>query len=76
VYDFVLESVTSIAETICRCAVLEQVFLRSESAAADELRRAFVKLYANILTYLAKVKACLSDNVASMYKITYHETIY
>jgi hypothetical protein len=66
----VIESATSIAELICRYAVFEEVYLLSPSPARDELERALIKLYAAILTYLAKAKSYFEQNSASQFKIS------
>jgi len=66
-FNFVLESATLIAELICRCAIFESLFLQSASAAADELKRAVIQLYVNIMTYLAKAKAYCREHIASWY---------
>ncbi|KAI1325809.1 hypothetical protein F5Y16DRAFT_253655 [Xylariaceae sp. FL0255] len=56
-HEFLLEKIPSIAEQICRCALIEKHLVRSPSPARDELKRALVKLYAAILIFLAQVKA-------------------
>ncbi|KAI1822615.1 hypothetical protein F4861DRAFT_550622 [Xylaria intraflava] len=56
-HERLLESIQSIAEQICRCDLIEKHLTRSTSPAASTLGRALVKLYANILIYLARVKA-------------------
>ncbi|KAK7403729.1 hypothetical protein QQX98_010501 [Neonectria punicea] len=61
-YNKLLESTANIAELICRNALVESLKNGSSSPAADELSRALVKLYASILTYLAKAKAYYRQN--------------
>lgn len=63
-FAFVVESATSIAEIICRYAVFEDVWLQYQSAAADELERALIKLYAAIMIYLSKAKRYFDENTA------------
>lgn len=64
-YSFVLESISSITELICRYALVEELLLRflaaenaaSPPGAAQELRRALVHLYTCVMTYLARARA-------------------
>ncbi|KXH45551.1 pfs domain-containing protein [Colletotrichum salicis] len=63
-YSSILERIADIAEFICRNALMESVLKSVSSAAAEELRRAMVKLYASILTYLAKARSYYSENTA------------
>ncbi|ORY58533.1 uncharacterized protein BCR38DRAFT_489446 [Pseudomassariella vexata] len=56
-HAFLLEAIPAIAQQICRCALMEELLMPSLSDAAEELKRALVKLYASILTYQARVKA-------------------
>ena len=62
-----VEGAASIAEIICRCSIFEHVCLQSNSAAADELKRALVQLYAAIMIYLSKAKSYVDENSASEY---------
>ncbi|RYP43646.1 hypothetical protein DL768_009821 [Monosporascus sp. mg162] len=72
-YSFVLESMSSIAELVCRYAFVEELLLRFSTAenetsppsAAKELRRALVQLYARVLTYLARARAYYLQTTAS-----------
>ncbi|KAI0869165.1 hypothetical protein GGS24DRAFT_173997 [Hypoxylon argillaceum] len=57
-HDCLLEKVAHVTTQICRYAVIEMRFIRpSLPILVDELRRALVKLYAAILTFLSQVKA-------------------
>lgn len=60
-----VEGVASIAELICRYAVVENLYCRSVSAAADELERALVGLYVEIMLYLSKAKSYFDQGAAS-----------
>ena len=60
-----IEGAASIAEMICRYAILEDIYLRSTSPAADELTRALIHLYAAIMIYLSKAKSYFNQNPAS-----------
>ncbi|KAF4485947.1 Ankyrin-1 [Colletotrichum fructicola Nara gc5] len=53
-YARVLEGIAYIAECICHNALIETGLTSVPTASAEELRRALVKLYASILTYLVK----------------------
>lgn len=62
-----VEDVAWIAELICRHAVLEGLYLRQTSKAAEELQKALVTLYTAILIYLTKAKQYLEEGSASQY---------
>ena len=64
-FAFAVKSATSIAEIICRYAIFEEVYLRSPSAASNELQRALIKFYAAIMTYLSKARSYFDQNTAS-----------
>jgi hypothetical protein len=61
----VIESATSIAEIICRYAVVENIYLQVATPASDELERALVQFYAAILIHLSKAKSYFQENSAS-----------
>ncbi|KAH6889612.1 hypothetical protein B0T10DRAFT_486475 [Thelonectria olida] len=61
-YSQLLEATRTIAEVICRNALLEAMLKASSSPASMELRRALVKLYGRVLDYLGKAKAYYSSN--------------
>jgi hypothetical protein len=61
----VVEGAASIAEMICRYAIVEDLYLLSALLAADELLRALVQLYATIIIYLSKAKAYFHQNSTS-----------
>ena len=62
-----VEGLACMAELICRHAVLEDLYLRQTSKAAEELQRALVTLYAAVLIYLIKAKRYLEQCFASQY---------
>ncbi|WYZ34724.1 hypothetical protein EsH8_I_001000 [Colletotrichum jinshuiense] len=64
-YSSLLEATADIAELICRNALIENLLTSAPSTAADELRRALVKVYASILTYLAKARLYYRKNTAT-----------
>jgi hypothetical protein len=63
----VVEGLAWMAELICRHAVLEDLYLRQASKAADELQRALITLYAAVLIYVSKAKHYLEQSFASQY---------
>ncbi|OCK86545.1 ankyrin, partial [Cenococcum geophilum 1.58] len=63
-FSAVVEDVAWIAELICRHAVLEGLYLRQTSNAAEELQKALVTLYAAVLIYLTKAKQYLEEGSA------------
>ena len=60
-----IEGVASIAELICRYAIVQKYYPQSASTADDELERALIKLYAAIMVYLSKAKSYFNQNSAS-----------
>jgi hypothetical protein len=60
-----VEGITLIAESISRCAVIEELYPLSGSAAAARLETVLVQLYTEILKYLSKSKAYFNQNTAS-----------
>jgi hypothetical protein len=72
-YSFVLESIATVAELLCRNACVEEILLRfsapqndpSVSRPAEELRQALVQLYVRVLTYLARARAYFRQSTAS-----------
>ncbi|KAJ9129657.1 hypothetical protein NKR23_g12492 [Pleurostoma richardsiae] len=72
-YSFVLESISSLAELLCRYACVEELLLRfsatpqnaaSPPGPAQELRRALLQLYVRVLTYLARARAYFRQSTA------------
>ncbi|KAK4087020.1 hypothetical protein Purlil1_8539 [Purpureocillium lilacinum] len=61
-YTSLLEGTVDIAEMICRNALVESLLKASRSQSVEELSRALVKLYANVLTYLAQARAYYGQN--------------
>lgn len=61
-FNFVIDSAATIAEIICRYAVIEEVYIKSSSRSTttspvqEELERALVQFYAVILVYLSKTR--------------------
>ncbi|KAF2179129.1 hypothetical protein K469DRAFT_801863, partial [Zopfia rhizophila CBS 207.26] len=55
-FGVVVKGLAWMAELICRHAVLEDLYLRQTSKAAEELHRTLVTLYAAVLIYLSKAK--------------------
>lgn len=70
-YSSLLEATADIAELICRNALIENLLTSAPSTAADELRRALVKVYASILTYLAKARLYYRKNTASEFHASF-----
>ncbi|ORY68872.1 uncharacterized protein BCR38DRAFT_455710 [Pseudomassariella vexata] len=61
-YSSLVEKTASIAESICRNALVEDILKGSSSSTAEELRHALVKLYAKILTYLTQARTYYRQN--------------
>jgi hypothetical protein len=64
-FGFIVEGIASIVESIFRCAAVEALYPLTGSAAARELERALVHLYAAIMVYLSKAKSYFEQNSAS-----------
>ena len=60
-----IEGLAQIAELICRYAVMEALYIYNASKATTKLERAVVKLYANILGYLAKARQYFEQGTTS-----------
>jgi hypothetical protein len=71
-YNELLETTATVAETLCRSTLLEGLLKHARSQAAEELGRALVKLYASILTYLAKARTYYLQNGFSTLPQTRH----
>ena len=56
----------SSANLLARYAIIEKLYIDVESEAKALLENALRKLYATVLSYLAKVKAHLSSSTGSM----------
>ncbi|KAF5008325.1 hypothetical protein FDECE_5368 [Fusarium decemcellulare] len=61
-YSQLLEATATIAESICRNALVEVLLKDPGSQNEKELRNALVKLYASILSYLTKAGAYYSES--------------
>jgi hypothetical protein len=66
-FGFIIESIATIVESIFRCAAVEALYPSTGSAAAIELDRALVHLYAAILVYLSQAKSYFEQNSASRF---------
>ena len=64
-FGFVIEGMAEIAETIPRYAIYERISLLSESSAYTELRRALVRLYAEILVYISTARMYFEEKSIS-----------
>ncbi|KAM0407431.1 hypothetical protein ACHAPD_012238 [Fusarium lateritium] len=71
--SFVLESIESLAELLCRYACVEELLLRfskapkngpSVSTPTQELQHALVQLYVHALTYLARARKYFQKSIA------------
>lgn len=55
-YEFVGESLERVSRCICRCQLLEKLYLGGNTAATAQFKSALVRLYGLILLYLLKAK--------------------
>ncbi|KAI9653168.1 MAG: hypothetical protein M1821_007708 [Bathelium mastoideum] len=58
----VIEGLVHIAQLICRYAIIEALYLHGETDPAKELKKAVVRLYASILSYLSMAKQYLEQS--------------
>ena len=61
----IVENIPSIAELICRSALIEELLLLSPSPTEDQLRQALVHLYVSVMDYLARARAYILQRTAS-----------
>ncbi|ORY03559.1 hypothetical protein BCR34DRAFT_617742 [Clohesyomyces aquaticus] len=55
-FAYLAERATAVAEIICRCAIYEDLCLRSSSPSHEELRRSLIHLYISIMRYLSRMR--------------------
>lgn len=65
VFSSLVEGIETIASLVARYVIVEKLYLRYECEAAPGLQKAIGNLYANILTYLARVKAYFTGSTWS-----------
>ncbi|TVY44278.1 Vegetative incompatibility protein [Lachnellula occidentalis] len=56
-YEFVAESIEVVSRCLCRCRILEQLYVDGTAAAVKQLESALVRHYCAILLYLSKIKS-------------------
>ena len=56
VYGEMVENLETVSHLITRYAILEQLYFQRNSAARDKLEDMVIRLYAEILTFLAKAR--------------------
>jgi hypothetical protein len=66
-FAFLVQGIASIVESIFHCAAVEALYPLTGSAAAAELERALVHLYAAIMLYLSKAKSYFKQSSASLF---------
>jgi hypothetical protein len=55
-YEFVAENIEVVSRCLCRCRILEQLYLGGTAAGVAQLESALVRLYGAILICLTKFK--------------------
>lgn len=60
VFGDTIENLETVSHLITRYAILEHLYLQRTSPATAQLQDAVVRLYAEILTFLAKTRKVLS----------------
>jgi len=51
-YEFVVESIEVVSRCLCRCRILEQLYVDGTAAAVKQLESALVRLYSAIILCL------------------------
>ena len=64
-FEELIESLEAVSHLITRYAIFEELYLQRESAARHELEDTIVRLYAEILTFLAKARKYLQSSATS-----------
>ena len=73
VFSSLVEGIESSASLVARYVIVEKLYLRYECEAAPGLQEAIGNLYANILTYLARVKAYFTGSTWSKCSIAFDQ---
>lgn len=63
-YEFVAESIEVVSRCLCRCRILEQLYVDGTAAAAEQLESALIRLYSAILLFLSKLKSYFNQSKA------------
>ena len=58
-----IENLEAVSHLITRYAILEELYLQRNSATRDQLEANVVRLYAEVLTYLAKARKYFQSSV-------------
>ena len=64
-FEEMIESLEAVSHLITRYAIFEELYLQRESAARHELEDMIVRLYAEVLTFLAKARKYLQGSSTS-----------
>lgn len=64
-FEELIESLEAVSHLITRYAIFEELYLQRESAARHELEDMIVRLYAEVLTFLAKARKYLRSSATS-----------
>lgn len=64
-FEELIESLEAVSHLITRYAIFEELYLQLESAARHELEDMIVRLYAEVLTFLAKARRYLQSSATS-----------
>ena len=65
IFQELIESLEAVSHLITRYAIFEELYLQRESAARHELEDMIVRLYAEVLTFLAKARKDLQSSATS-----------
>ena len=64
-FEDLIENLEAVSHLITRYAIFEELYLQRESAARHELEDMIVRLYAEVLTFLAKARKYLQSSAKS-----------
>ena len=71
-FSSLVEGIKSSASLVARYIIIEKLYLYYEGEAAPGLQEAIGNLYANILTYLVRVKAYFTGSTWSKYSTAFN----
>ena len=64
-FEELIQSLEAVSHLITRYAIFEELYLQRESAARNELEDMIVRLYAEVLTFLAEARKYFQSSARS-----------
>jgi hypothetical protein len=66
-YEFVAENIEAVSRCLCRCKILEHLYLGGTAAGVEQLESALVRLYGAVLICLMRFKNYFNQKKAGQY---------